>query len=158
MKSAFNSYWFWILLLGLLLILIGALIAGGTKEFSGWVWGLFITGIIIAIIGIILGIVEWNKTESYINILPCPKIVGIEENTSCNRNYSQPIISSYQHYPTFQNSQNFVQNSPQFSPQLNSIQTSSPLSTPTKVTTNIPQAQRGFSTTSLNLSALSPNS
>jgi hypothetical protein len=170
MKSAFESFWFWILLLGLLLILVGALIAGGTKEFSGWVWGLFIAGIVIALIGLLIGILSWNSNRATANVLPCPKITDMQVNEGCNSYQASPMYSpayspmyspaspaSPAYSPTYSN-KSLTANSinPQIS--LNENISSSPPMVPTKVSTNIPQAQRGFATTSLNLSALSPNS
>ena len=61
MKDITMSFWFWLLIIGIFLILAAALLAGGLKEANGWVWGFFIAGIIISILGIILAIVEWNR-------------------------------------------------------------------------------------------------
>lgn len=156
MKSTFQSFWFWILLLGLLLILIGALIAGGTKQFSGWVWGLFIVGIVMALIGLLIGILSWNSNKNIGNVLPCPKITEMQVNEGPGCNSPSRLENSY--IPNLSTNTSLNTKSPSINENLSRNISSSPPMVPTKVSTNIPQAQRGFATTSLNLSALSPNS
>ena len=121
MKHATQSYWFWLLILGVFLILLASLIAGGRKEVNGWIWGIFIAGAVLAILGIIFAIVAWSRAT------PC---------------YVEPACD--------------VVNSPsQFVPSSPSSLIS-PMGTPTRISSNVPQAQRGFSTTNLDLSQLSP--
>ena len=121
MKHVTQSFWFWLLIIGIFLILLAALLGGGLKDVNGWIWAIFIAGAVLAILGIIFGIVAWAKAE------PCDM-----RNDKSSK--MTPVESRSDHL-----------SSP-----------SSPIGTPTRVTSNVPQSQRGFATTNLNLSALSP--
>ena len=131
MKHATQSYWFWLLILGVFLILLAALIGGGKKEVNGWIWGIFIAGAVLSILGIIFAIVAWSRAT------PC---------------YVEPACD------VASSPSRFVPNSPvsTINTKLATSSSFSPMGTPTRIASNIPQAQRGFSTTNLDLSQLSP--
>lgn len=168
MKSAFQSVWFWILLFGLLLILIGALIAGGTKEFNGWFWGFLIAGIIIALVGILIAFMNWNcdtRISSNKSLIETSQYNPSMKNSPMYHSSLNIPSNSSAHITS--NSPIQIQSSPMQNPPiqitspLTSLESSSPIIssiTPTVVSKNIPQAQRGFSTTSLDISSLSPDS
>ena len=124
MDSVIKSFWFWLLIIGVALILTSILIAGGMKEMKGWTWGIFIVGCVLSILGIIFGFVAWSKYK------PCQENVENTKVEDCGCQVESPSYSFSNHA----------------TPEI------------TKVSMNIPQAQRGFSTTSMNLSSLAPES
>lgn len=128
MKQVTSSFWFWLLILGAFLILLAALLGGGLKEINGWVGALFITGIVLTVLGIIFAIVAWVSFK--------PTECSKKEKTSC------PYSSS-------PSNSTFVSSS-------GMSQTMSPIGTPTKSSYNIPQSRRGFATTDANISSLAP--
>ena len=65
MKNVTSSFWFWLLILGIFLILFAAILAGGLQETNNWVWGLFVVGSILAVLGIIFAMIAW------LNVRPC---------------------------------------------------------------------------------------
>ena len=128
MDSVVKSFWFWLLIIGMALILTSILIAGGMKEMKGWTWIIFVVGAVLAVLGIIFGFVAWSKHK------PC---VENSSETVCSTQIEDCGCDT---------------NSPSYS--------YSNKTTPqiTKVSMNVPQAQRGFSATSVNLSSLAPES
>ena len=126
MDSIVRSFWFWLLIIGVALILTSILIAGGMKQMKGWTWGIFIVGCVLAILGIIFAFVAWSKYT------PC-KEDEVNVNSKVEDCGCQVESPSYSY-------------SNQVTPEI------------TKVSMNIPQAQRGFTATSINLSALAPES
>ena len=126
MDSVIRSFWFWLLIIGVALILTAILIAGGMKEMKGWTWGIFVVGCVLAILGVIFGFIAWSKYT------PCKQNEVIEHSKVEECSYNTPSP----HY-SYSN-----QTTPEF----------------TKVPTNIPQAKKGFSTTTMNLSSLAPES
>ena len=126
MDSIIKSFWFWLLIIGVLLILTAILIAGGIKQMHGWTWGLFVVGCVLAILGIIFGFIAWYRYK------PCP----VEEEETCPKVIDGCGCEAESEYVT--------------------TPVSSRIGTPTVVTTNIPQAKRGFATTSLTLDNLAP--
>ena len=169
MKSIFASIWFWILAIGFLLILIAALIGGGMKKINGWVWGLFIIGIILFILGIIFAFVEKGCSKTSDRSLKTCETNKMSPSKCVNFELKESSITSTHHsilaspsipFPVFANS------SPMTSGNLSSSNLSSsnlspsslsPMGSPTKISCNVPQAMRGFVTTSSDLSSLAPN-
>ena len=129
MNSIINSFWFWLLIIGILIVLTAVLIAGGMKKMHGWTWGIFIVGCVLAIMGIIFGLIAWKRNVPCKEEILCSKIEGCEESPYFPMSSSSPMSSN---------------------------PLSSRIGTPTLVTTNIPQAKRGFATTSLTLNNLAP--
>ena len=139
-KSVISSFWFWLLIVGILLILIAAMLSGGLREVNGWIWGIFIAGVIFSILGVIFALISWSKT---INTDSSHKSENIHSSYS-SPSYSSPSYSSPSYSSPSCSSSNY--NSP----------IPSPIGTPTPVNYNIPQAHRGFASTNLNLSSLAP--
>ena len=127
MDSIIKSFWFWLLIIGVALILTAILIAGGMKEMKGWTWGIFILGCVLAILGIIFAFVAWGRAKDYVE----SKETCSAQIEDCGCDAKTPFSNYTSQHST---------------PQI------------TKVSTNIPQAQRGFSATSVDLSALAPES
>jgi len=134
-----NSFWFWLVIIGLLLILTAILIGGGMKEIKGWTWAIFILGAVLGLLGIIFAIIAWSKYT------PCGNECG--DLSACDKPIKMTITSP------LVSKTNTPMNSPIYSNPGSAF--SSPIGTPTKVTTNIPQAKRGFTASSLELSSLS---
>ena len=181
--NAFKSAWFWILLVGLLLMIVASLVAGGYCEMNGWAWTFYILGIILVILGVGLGLWAWSKSgekkeinythnyqpshSPYTHIQHSP-LTFTQEQVSPHFTYSHHPYTP--HSPHVTPSIPVVQisplpvmrtlpiaapiSSPIVSPQV--VQSVSPLITPSVTSSNIPQAQRGFATTAVDLSALSP--
>ncbi len=118
MKSLIGSFWFWLFLIGILLILTSLIIGGGMKKIAGWNWAIFVVGLVFSVLAIIFALYECFKVPE----------VTYEEKVTTTTTTTTPII-----------------NSPQ-----------SPFKSPTYINSNIPQAQRGFATTSSELSSLEP--
>jgi MFS family permease len=140
-KSILSTFWFWLLIIGLLLILIALLIGGGMKKITGWVWAIFIIGAVLAVLGIIFAIYEWFAIQpcQIKQEYSCPETIP-EVETPCSKvQVETPKIEK-----RYVKSTSF-------------IPPNSPLKTPTKIQTNVPQAQRGFSTTSVDLSSIAPS-
>jgi len=129
MSSVVKSFWFWLLIIGILLILTAVLIAGGMKEMHGVTWGVFVVGCVLALLGIIFGFIAWSKYK------PCEE--------SCLNNVE--VCDSPSPSPIYK-----------YTSPINS--SGSNIGTPTMVSMNLPQAKRGFSATSLELNSLAPNS
>lgn len=139
-----NSFWFWLIIIGLLLILIAILIGGGMEEINSWTWAVFILGAVLGLLGIIFAIITWSR---YVPLK--------------NEYISSPIASSVE---SLHSPKSHLHSSP-FQSHLQSPKShlqspkscySSPIGTPTKVTTNIPQAKRGFTASVIELSSLAP--
>jgi Na+/melibiose symporter-like transporter len=163
MKSILTSFWFWLFIIGIALILLAALIGGGMKKVTGWIWALFIVGVVLALLGVIFAFVAIRNAKPCVeerNELPCPNLYSTSgEPIGC------PLAKKSQNYnyasPNVVNSPNNINNAAVSPNKVNSPNKAnsaavSPLGTPTLVSSNIPQAQRGFATTSLNISALAP--
>lgn len=174
MKSIFATFWFWLLMLGLLLILIGALIGGGTKCMNGWVWALFIVGIIFFVLSFLFMLFDLKYCPSQPKKQECSmkQECGIKQECEIKNTcgmisdnkitlnspgyLSSPPIEKYNTKP--------ISYSPGVTPNIScgmspvtTCNTSfSPMGSPTKICYNIPQAQRGFVTTSQDLSSLAP--
>ena len=204
--TAFSSWWFWLLLVGLILVIIGAIIRGVNCEMNSWSASFFLIGFILVLIGIALALWNWasmsnvleNKQKVYVSPSPtyhqysqysphshyqvspgCPEDVT---NRFKYANHPQVIHSphvtpspisspavSVQRVVTLPQIPRTVVSVPSVAsvvsvPSATSVPLSSPSSlslsnspiVPTPVTSNIPQAQRGFSTSGQDLSALSP--
>ena len=176
--NAFKSAWFWILLLGLLLMIVASLVAGGYCEMNGWAWTFYILGIILVILGVVLGVWAWSKSGEQKSVNDCAH--NYQPSPAYNHMQHSPLTFTkeqvsphftYSHHPYTPHSPHVtpsipvVQVSPlpvmrsvvaPISPQSQVVQSVSPLVTPTLTSSNIPQAQRGFATTAVDLSALSP--
>ena len=202
--TAFSSWWFWLLLIGLILVIIGAIIRGVNCEMSNWSAGFFLVGFILVLIGIALALWNWasmanameDKQKVYVSPSPvyhqyspssyphshyqvspgCPDDVT---NRFKYANHPQVIHSPHVTPSPISSPTVSVQrvvSIPQIPrslppvasvvsvPSATSVPLSSPSSlslsnspiVPTPVISNIPQAQRGFSTSGQDLSALSP--
>ncbi len=137
--SIISYFWFWILIIGILLILLAALLHLGLKKNTGWVWWIFIAGAVLAVLGIILAIVSYYNTKCVV-VQPSP----ITEDFGCN-NFSPETSVNESYIPL--SSEAPVQ-SPVYSP----------MGTPSRSTLNMLQTQRGFATSSSELSRLAPPS
>lgn len=161
--------WPWFLILGIFLIILSGLLAGGLHETNPWIWAAFIVGAILILIGVILGIIAWSKeiqvthsSSPFVpNILPNtsnipPNVTDVPINMSDHDcRYvpvnNSPIVNSY---TTSNNNSNYFSNSPPID--YNEYRYASPVGTPTPLKINIPQAQRGFTATNLQISSLAP--
>ena len=139
--SIIKSFWFWLVIIGLLLILTAILIGGGMKEIKGWTWAIFIVGAVLGLLGIIFAIIAWSR------YVPC-KTSCSDMKSPHESSFSSPVYSSTNVSPSS------LYSSPNISPY--SSTNVSPLGTPTRVSVNLPQAKRGFSTTPFELSSLAP--
>ena len=166
--NAFKTIWYWILLIGLLAIIVGLIIAGCKAEWNGWSWGFVIGGIILVFLALILAFFSitshCNHTHEHLSHLPVsPTYIAP----------SPVFVPSHVSTPTYVPSVPIVRETttvrslapgegPMSSVELPKIPPlpvstrSSPLSSPTFTTTNVPQAQRGFVSSSLDLSSLAP--
>lgn len=141
-RSIFSYWWFWILIVGILLILLAALLHLGLKENTTWVWWIFVAGAVLAVLGIILAVVAYYNQPKC--IVTEPESAIVTEDHGCSRisdNYPQSSLEK-SYIPISDNEMG----SPVYSP----------IGTPSRSSINIPQAQRGFSTTSSGLSSLAP--
>lgn len=174
MKSIFASIWFWIFAIGFLLIVIAALIGGGMKKINGWVWGLFIIGIILFILGILFAFLEkgYSKdcgksvAEKSLIVDQCElnnstvSTIKCSESTVQTASIASPLTSGSCSPGASVPLSALTSNSPMtlsHSPSLASASSLSPMGSPTKISCNVPQAMRGFVTTSADLSSLAPN-
>lgn len=162
-KSILSTFWFWLLIIGLLLILTALLIGGGMKKITGWVWVIFIIGAVLAVLGIIFAIYEWFSIQNCVEKVveqSCSKNVA-ETNPISPVNYYERKVSSPMRQITPIRSPEISTMRTNEVPQIRKIETSqipsSPIKTPSVVKSNVPQAQRGFATTSMDISSLSPN-
>lgn len=135
-RSIFSYYWFWLLIVGVLLILLAAILHLGLKENTNWVWWIFVVGAVLAVLGIILSVV------SYYNEPACV----VEPVESADFDCDDIMNSSPQYNTTIPISKTAELSSPIYSP----------IGTPSKSTLNLPQVQRGFTTTGSELSSLAP--
>jgi len=175
-KSLLVSFWFWLLILGLILILTALLIGGGMKKINGWVWAIFIVGAVFALLGILFAIYEWFRVPQ------CKTLID-EKISSCNeiklsekeiRNSSYPNYANYanefvdSNYPNYSNEgtncpSSFGETDVEIfdkTPvkiETRKILKDSPLKSPTKLDLNIPQLQRGFTTSTSEISSLAPS-
>lgn len=145
-KSIFASYWFWLLAIGIIIILVAALIRTGVHENNGWIWWIFVIGLILALLGIVFGIVTWmNDCEV------------VTHDTLYTANHVAPhvhvepavpvIVPSYPSTPVAAvNSTIPYQRS----------ELASPVRAPSQISVNMPQAQRGFTATETDLASLAP--
>ena len=205
--SAFSSWWFWLILVGLILVIIGAIIRGVNCEMTNWSAGFFLIGFILVLIGVALALWNWASMANAIekNAYVSPSPMYHQQYSQQYSQHSQHQVSpgcpdnvintfKYANHPQVIHSPHVTSSSTVVSvpimsppttqrivsvPSVPSVPpvatirtlptvvstpsaTSVPLSTsnspiiPTPVTTNIPQAQRGFSTSGMDLSALSP--
>ena len=207
--SAFSSWWFWILLVGLILVIIGAIIRGVNCEMNAWSGSFFLIGFILVLIGVALALWNWasmaNTIEKNAYVSPSPmysqqyspQYSPISHQHQVSPGCPDNVINTFKyanhpqviHSPHVTSSSTPIVSVPIMSPPTTQrvvsspsvpslppvatirtlptvvstpSATSVPLSTsnspiiPTPVTTNIPQAQRGFSTSGMDLSALSP--
>ncbi len=161
---------FWVLLIGLLLMIIASLIAGGYCEMNGWAWTFYVLGIILVIVGVALLLWSWNKGDKKAVTENCVQPQHLHLNTQ-----HSPLTFTQDVSPRFTYSQHhYTPHSPHSIPVISetvksvpviitrpisvpsTFQSVSPAVTPTLISSNIPQAQRGFATTAVDLSALSP--
>lgn len=66
MKNLTQNFWFWLLITGIFLILVAALLTAGLKESNGWIWAIFILGLILSVWGIVLGVQNSEKIQTNI--------------------------------------------------------------------------------------------
>ena len=130
-----ESFWFWLVIIGLLLILTAIIIGGGMREIKGWTWGIFIVGAVLGLLGVIFAIITWSRYT--------PKTLDCGDKP-VKMTITSPLASRTV----------IPEASPIYSTPTSAY--SSPIGTPSKVTTNIPQAKRGFTATSSDLSVLAP--
>ena len=172
--------WPWFLILGIFLIILSGLLAGGLHETNPWIWTAFIAGAILILIGTILGVIAWSKSikivsssvpssvsSTPVSINNCPDIKNSVPLVTSHTTHKVDPISSNSN--SFNNGFNFNNNlngnnlnsqpidyneyryaSPVASP------VGTPVGTPTPLKINIPQAQRGFSATNMQISSLAP--
>ena len=199
--SAFSSWWFWLILVGLILVIIGAIIRGVNCEMSSWSGGFFLLGFILVLIGVALALWNWASMATAIEkkayVSPSPAYQQYSHQYSPQLSHEDVMNKfKYANHPQVIHSPHVISSpSPNVSvpalisspsptvqrvvslptlPPITTVRTlptttsivstpsatSIPLSNspiiPTPVTTNIPQAQRGFATSGMDLSALSP--
>ena len=131
-KSIFKQWWFWMLLIGIFSILVAALLHLGLKENTQWVWIIFGIGALLAVLGIIFALVSYFTQPRCVVANTKTDTFGCE-NVNMNKMSTQiptpiPVVSPG----------------------------CSPMRQPSMATQNLPQAQRGFMSTSNDLSALAP--
>ena len=76
-RSIFSYWWFWLLIIGTLLILLAALFHLGFKDNTQWVWWIFAGGVLLAVIGIIFAFISYYTEPKCTPVKTgeCPKIV-----------------------------------------------------------------------------------
>ena len=140
--SVFKSYWFWLLVVGLLIVILAALFTSGFQQDNGWVWWIFALGIVLIVLGIIFGLATWygNKKECSLH----------NENMDNNLDNLDGKIDNSK-------SKVVTPATPLPMPSAPSSPVTSPLKSPTRVTINMPQVQKGFLSTTDNLATLAPS-
>lgn len=131
------TFWFWFIVIGLLLMIVAALVSGGMNQTTGWTWAVFVVGAVLALIGFIWGIICWVQGNSQCGLKgkDCGgDYPGLPENITYVPQTHIDLRSPVPQTQIYVDSPNPI-----------AIQTN-----------NIPQSQRGFTTTSLNLSSLAP--
>ena len=207
--NGWTQAWFWTLLVGLILVIIGAIIRGVNCEMNWWSGSLFLLGFILVLIGVALALWNWAsmataiEKKAYVSASPAYQQYSLQCSPQYPHQYSPQLSHEdvmnkfkYANHPQVIHSPHVISSpSPIVSvpalisspsptvqrvvslptlPPITTVRTlptttsvvstpsatSIPLSNspiiPTPVTTNIPQAQRGFSTSGMDLSALSP--
>lgn len=119
-QSIFSYWWFWLMIIGLILILLAAVLHLTIKDNTQWVWWIFAAGALLVLIGIVLWFV------SYFNQPTCG--VTEEKESSCPKVVPMPEDGPY---------------TPKMDISMSNI--------------NLPQAQRGFTTSATEISALAPS-
>lgn len=171
-------FWIWPLILGLFLIILSGLLAGGLHETNSWIWTAFIVGAILVLIGAVLAIIAWTKE---IRVLRMNN--GLNgSNGPVTNSVSTPSVNNFGldnldlDDPGYANMNSLIAPSPtplvdpiRVSPNnsvvlkeqtepidYNNYRYASPIGTPSKTVINLPQAQRGFSASNLQISSLAP--
>jgi glucan phosphoethanolaminetransferase (alkaline phosphatase superfamily) len=150
------SFWFWLLIFAILSILIAAIIDRGMEKTNGWIWGLFIFGCVLALLGVVLAFYEWKKSASLDSVTPSMSSASMVTPSMTSTSLVSPSLVS----PSLYSSPSSL-STPSSSPSLSTsfspsyYKSMSPMGTPTYSSVNIPQAQRGFSTSNCELSQLS---
>ena len=152
-----------LLLFGSFLILAVVLTAGGIKEMHGWLYVGLIMGILLAIAGIIIAIIGMRQ-DNYIEKTDSPSLISSEPINS-----SMSSMSSMSSTVDTPSDVTEMTSTSSMSPMSSTSSTTStvssnfkgeqmysPIGTPTKTSINVPQAQRGFSTTGIEISSLAP--
>lgn len=142
-RSIFSYFWFWLLIIGIVLILLAAILHLAFKENTHWVWWIFAAGALLAVLGIIFAAVSYFQEPKCVpgEIVEseCPKVWDASPRSASSLAQSYIPVSETQ----------VSMKSPK-SPIY------SPIGTPTQANLNLPQAQRGFTTTGNELSTLAP--
>ena len=141
------SWSIWLLILGIFLMVLAGILAGGMQETTGGMWVLFAVGLILTLVCLVWILIDWSKDVEIdrtsttqatyfstgnvvVPYVPSPVLVTPTEVAVMPpiATYAQPILPQY----------------------------NSPIGIPSKTAMNIPQAQRGFTSTNMQLSSLSP--
>lgn len=163
--------WPWFLILGIFLIILSGLLAGGLHETNPWIWAAFIAGAILILIGTILGVIAWSKSIKIVSSTSSvSSSVPVNDCPDIPVKNSVPLVTSHTTHkvdPISSNSNSFNFNNNLNGNNLNSqpidyneyryaSPVGTPVGTPTPLKINIPQAQRGFSATNMQISSLAP--
>lgn len=156
--------WLWPLILGIFLIILSGLLAGGLHETNHWIWAAFIAGAILTLIGVILGIIAWSKeikvNQSSVSINTTTRITPTSPTSPITPINNTNLIMDP---PSLEDVAVTSTNMPvipaaTLSPiNYNEYRYASPIGSPTPLKINIPQAQRGFTPTNIQLSSLAPD-
>lgn len=126
--SIFSQWWFWLLIIGIILLLVAAFLHLGLKENTEWAWWIFIAGAVLAVIGII---------GSFVVLARSPKCTEYVAAASSDASSSAAVAETK---PLESSS---IQAPAEYQ-----------ISTPSYTDLNFPQAERGFTATSQSLDSL----
>ena len=143
-----DTFWFWLLIIGIFLVILAGLLSGCMNETHGWMWGLFVVGVIFILIALVIALIGFvknlkiNVTETHVS----PYYASSMNTNSLNRSsaYEPNLVTS-------------GDNNKSVYASLPVSRTVSPMATPSRSVINIPQAQRGFTATNIQISSLSPD-
>lgn len=124
-----DTIWFWLIVVGLLLMIGSALVSGGMNKTTGWTWAVFVIGAALTVAGFIWALVQWI-------------ISGRDPLQAALQDQGEEKFKGLPKEVTYV-------------PQVN-VDMRSPQSQSLSYSIPDPQAQRGFAATSLGLSTLAP--
>lgn len=144
MKDITSNFWFWLLIFSLLLILISALMNDKIEMFSeNWKRIFFIIGAILAVLAIVFLLINWSSFSDNFEKTDTIEDYNFNFSPDYSPDYSPDLSATS--LPNSTSSADF-----------SSLSAASPVKSPTRVTSNIAQAQRGFTSTKDSISSLAP--
>lgn len=63
--SFFTSAWFWLAVIGIILVIVAIVLYTTRKPVEWWVWAILIAGVILAVLAVIIGVVQREKDYEF---------------------------------------------------------------------------------------------